>query len=260
MKISYLYNRFGHAVARCMYRKAETVYETPPVDEPAVFICNHSGITGPVLMTLDFKRRHMTWMVACAMDKEKVANFAYHDILFGEARKRKGFWRLLSNMFRILLPPLLKHEPVIPVYHDNNIVKTFKQSVRELSDGNDLVIFAESPERYTPYINHLQTGFVDLAKLYYRRSGKRINFYPVYIEKKNAVISVGTPIVYDPEISMDDQREQITSYLCDEIDRLARKLPEHTPRPFLPQIWYDAYGERFEFDTAGYWRMIDENR
>ena len=260
MKIAYLYNRFGHAVARMMFRKAETRYKTPVADEPSVFVCNHSGIRGPVMMTLDFSRRHKTWMVSFAMDKEKVANFAYHDILFGEARRCKGFWRLFSKTFRLLLPPLLRYEPVIEVYHDSGIVKTFKQSVRELSDGSDLVIFAESPQRDTPYINRLQGGFVDLGKLYYRRTGKRLCFYPVYAEKKNAVISVGEPVVFDPDIPIEEQRESITAYLGAQIDRLARELPPHQPKPFLPQMWYDAYGERFESDVTGYWQMISENR
>lgn len=260
MEPGYLINRFGNLVARISFRKAKTVYETPVVDEPAVFVCNHSGVRGPVMTTLFFDRKHKTWTVSFALDKEKVANYAYHDILFGDARRCKGFWRFLSRVIGAMLPSLLRYEGVIPVYHDSNILKTFKQSVQALSEGDDLVIFAESPERYTEYINRLQPGFVDLAKLYYRRTRKKLNFYPVYLEKKNAVISVGKPILYDPEIPMEEQREQITAYLSDQIDQLARKLPPHQPRPFMPQIWYDAYGERFEHDTIGYWRMIDENR
>lgn len=260
MEKGYFVNRFGHLVARIMFRKAKTTYETPVPDEPAVFVSNHSGVRGPVMTTLYFPRRQNSWTVSFALDQEKVKNYAYHDILFGDARRCKGFWRFLSKIIGALLPSLLRFENVIPVYHDSNIVKTFKQSVKALKDGNDLIIFAESPQRYTPYVNRLQPGFVDLAKLYYRRSGKCLRFYPMYVEKKNAVISIGTPIVYDPEQLMEEQREQITAYLADEIDRLARKLPPHKPRPFLPQIWYDAYGERFEFDTAGYWHMIDENR
>lgn len=260
MEPGYLINRLGRLVARISFRKAKTIYETPVADEPAVFVSNHSGVRGPVMTTLFFPRKRMTWTVSFALDKEKVANYAYHDILFGEARRRKGFWRFLSRILGAMLPSLLRYEGVIPVYHDNNIVKTFKQSIHALSEGNDLVIFAESPERYTPYINKLQPGFVDLARLYHRRTGKLLRFYPVYLEKKNAVISVGKPIVYDPEIPMEQQREQVISYLADQIDHLARELPPHKPRPFMPQIWYDAYGERFEFDTIGYWRMIDENR
>lgn len=258
MKFGQVYNKIMHAIARMVFPKAKTVFEIPFDNEPAVFVCNHSGIRGPVLMTLDFHVRHKTWTLSYAMDRKKAVNYAFHDILVGDSRRFKGFYRFLSKVISIALPELLKYEPVIPVYHDSNLISTFKQSIKALNDGESLVIFAESSERYTEYINRLQVGFIDFARLYYRRSGKRINFYPVYVEKKNAVISVGKPIAYDPGISMDEQRQRIALYLCDNIDRLARRLPPHTPMPFLSQKWYDAYGERFEHDTAGYWQMIDQ--
>ena len=260
MKPGYLYNRIMHGIARMAFPKAKTVFEEPFDGEPSVFVCNHAAVRGPVMMTLDFVIKHQTWVVHCATDREKTPNYAFHDILTGESRRFKGFYRFLARIITVMLPTLLKYEPVIPVYHDSNILTSFKQSIKALNDGDSLVIFGESTERYTAYINRLQPGFIDFARLYYRRSGKRLNFYPVYVEKKNAVISVGKPIAYDPELPMDEQRGLIADYLCDNIDRLARQLPPHTPVPFLPQRWYDTYGERFEHDTPGYWHMMEDGR
>ena len=79
-----------------------------------------------------------------------------------------------------------------------------------------------------------------------------------YLEKKNAVISVGKPITYDPEQSLDEQREKIIRYLRDNIDRLGRALPVHKPVSFMQPRWYTAYGQ-YEDDVAGYWRMIENN-
>ncbi len=257
MKIGLIYNKFMHRICLMMFPKADTVCEEPLTDDPAVFVCNHSNIRGPVMMTLHFKRRHKSWTISCATDKEKTPNYAFHDIFVGESRRFKGFYRFLSRIVAVLLPTLLKYEDVIPVYRDGNITKTFRQSLKAMENGEDLVIFGESTERYTEYINRLQPGFVDIARLYYRRTGKRLNFYPVYVEKKNAVISVGKPIAYDPELKPEEQRKVITDYLCDNIDRLARQLPEHEPAPFLTQKWYDTYGERYEHDVVGYWEMIE---
>lgn len=258
MKLSYLYYKTVRGALRLCYPHAGTVYEEQPDAEPAVFVCNHSAVRGPVMMTLDFKRKHQTWTVSHALDSKQAVNFAFHDIFFGNSRRCKWFWRLLSRIVAKLLPPLLYYSDTIPVYHDKNIVKTFKQSVKALSDGEDLVIFAESPKRFSEYICELQPGFIDIARLYYRKSKKAIKFYPVYLEKKNAVISVGKPIVYDPEQPLDEQRGVIAAYLRDNIDRLARALPEHKPVPFLPERWYSAYG-MYENDVYGYWQMIEKN-
>ena len=88
------YYKFICALARLFYPKARTVYETPPDDEAGVFICNHSTIIGPVMMTLDFDRPHMNWIISCAMDKKHCESYAFHDVLSGESRKCKGFFRL----------------------------------------------------------------------------------------------------------------------------------------------------------------------
>ncbi len=256
MKLSYIYYKTIRGMIRLCYSHAKTVYEEQPDNEPAVFVSNHSAIRGPIMMTLDFKRKHQTWAVSYALDSKKAANYAFHDVFFGNSRRCKWFWHMLSHVVAKGLPPLLNYSDTIPVYHDKSIIKTFKQSIKALTDGNDLVIFAESPKRFSEYINELQPGFIDIARPYYRKTGNALKFYPVYLEKKNAVISVGKPIAYDPDKSLDEQRDDITNYLRDSIDRLARKLPKHEPVPFLPERWYGSYG-MYENDTLGYWMMIE---
>ena len=258
MKISYLYYKTVRGALRLCFPNSKTEYETQPDNEPAVFVANHSSVCGPVIMTLDFKRKHQTWTVSNALDRKRAANYAYHDILFGNTHRCKWFWHILANILSVFLPPLLYYSDTIPVYHDKRIIQTFKQSITALTEGNDLVIFAESAKRYSEFINELQPGFIDIARLYYRKTKKALKFYPVYLEKKNAVILVGKPISYDPEQPLDQQRIVITDYLRDGIDSLARTLPEHEPVPFLPECWYDAYGE-YEDDFGAYWQMIDNN-
>ncbi len=253
-----VYYKIIRSILLLCFPRAKTVYEEQPGDEPAVFVCNHAAIHGPVMMTLDFKRKHQTWTVHCAMDSEKAANYAFHDILMGNSRRCQWFWRMLSHIIAKMLPPLLRYD-TIPVYHDKSIIKTFKQSIKAMMDGNDLVIFAESPKRFSEYICELQPGFIDIARLYYRKTKKALKFYPVYLEKKNAVISVGKPITYDPDQPLDEQRSRMTAYLRDNIDRLARALPAHKPVPFLADRWYSAYG-MYEDDAPGYWQMIEEGK
>lgn len=254
-----LYYKLMRGSLRLTFPHAKTIFEAEPDGDPAVFVSNHAAITGPVMMTLDFPRAHRAWAVANAMDPEMAKNYAFHDVLLGRSRKHQGFYRFLSGIIARMLPPLLTGSDTIPVFHDKNIVSTFKQSVKTLVEGKDLVIFAEAPARFSTYVNELQPGFVDVARLYYRKTKKRLKFYPVYLNKKLAVISVGAPIAYDPDRSLDEQRQTIAAYLRDNIDRLARQLPAHTPMPFMSDRWYGAYSE-FEYDAPGYWRMITEGK
>lgn len=253
-----LYYKAVYGFLRWIYPCAKTLYEEVP-EEAGVFVCNHAAIRGPVMMTLDFPRPHKTWAVSLSMNKEAAKSYAFHDVFFGESRKHKWFYRFLSRIVAIALPPLVRGAQTIPVYHDTRILNTFKQSVKTLEAGEDLVIFAEKPERYSQFVCRINDGFISLAAMYYRRTKKILKFYPVYVEKKSGQICVGKPVAYDPEEPMDAQKERIGCYLTENIHRLGRSLPPHKPVPFVPQRWYDAYGQ-YENDVPGYWKMIQNDR
>ena len=253
---TYFY-RVMHAIARMIFPSATTTYTEPPDDHPAVFVCNHAAMCGPVMMTLYFDRPHKTWAIHCALDRSLSVRYAYHDVFFGNSRHVKWFWRILSKLVGRAVPTLLNQSGTIPVYHDHRIVKTLRDSLTALTSGEDLVIFAESPQCFSPYVNELQPGFADLGRSYFRRTGECLRFYPVYLEKNHRLISVGCPIAYDPTEQPDEQRMKVSAYLRDEIDRLGRSAPKHDPVPFLPPRWYAAYG-MYEHDFQKYWEMIEQ--
>lgn len=252
-----LYCKFIWNLAKIVFPKPKIVYKTEPEkDEPAIYVANHSAAIGPAMMTLYFEKPHKTWMIAYPLDKEKGANFAFHDIFFGRAKKNKCFWRVLSKIVAKMLRPVLAYGNPIPVYHDKRMINTFRESLDALNDGQNLVIFPESPERYSQYVCSFYEGFVDLGRTYYTTTGKNLKFYPCYIEKKNKVISVGEPVVYDHSKPTRLLREEISVALRNAVDELARELPEHKPVPFLPEVWYEFYGE-YEHNPTEYWRMIE---
>lgn len=250
------YFKFICFVARLAYPKANMKFESAPDGEPGLFVCNHSAIRGPVMITLDFDRPHANWVINCAMDRSKCESYAFHDVLNGNCVKAKSFYRFLAKLVRLLLPPLLENVDTVPVYHDRRIAETFRQSVDRLENGRDIIVFGESPRKYSEYVNELQRGFVDLGKYYYSHTGKRLKYYPVYVERRNRVIAIGKPVEYDPDIPIKEQRELVCEALQEGMDRMARGLKKHRPVPFLKERWYGAYG-KYTDDFEGYWRMIE---
>lgn len=255
MKKSILYILL-YPIVRLFYPNIKTVYEEAPSEEPGIFVCNHAGPQGPIMMTVNFKRKHSSWILSYAIDKKHTENYAYHDIFIGDARIHKGIYHFLSKNVKWFLPPILKSVDFIPVYHDHNVMETFKQSLNTLDSGKDVVIFAESPKKYSPYINELQNGFISIASMYYRETGKCLKFYPTYVCKKRKRIMVGSPITFDPNIPLNEQKDTICKYICESITRLGSSLKKHKPVPFLQDKWYEAYGQ-YEDDFASYWKMVE---
>lgn len=84
--------------------------------------------------------------------------------------------------------------------------------------------------------NHIvydfQYKFIDIAKFYYKKTGKELAFVPMYIAPKLKKICLGKPVRFCAAEPMDAERSRICTYLMDEITAIAEALPEHTVVPY----------------------------
>ena len=128
----------------------------------------------------------------------------------------------------------------IGVYRDTRIVGTFKNTVKRLQEGNHVVIFPEHDVKYNHILYEFQDKFIDVAKLYYKKTGKEASFVPLYIAPKLKKMYLGKPIQFCAANPMDEERNRICRYLMDEITKIASSLPKHTVVPYrnIPKKYY----------------------
>ena len=91
-------------------------------------------------------------------------------------------------------------------------------------------------------IFEFQKGFVDVARLYHRETGKEVPFIPMYVCPALKKVYFGKPIQYDSTRPAHDERVKIAEYLMDEVTGIARSLPRHTVVPF-ENVAKDKYPE-----------------
>ena len=109
---------------------------------------------------------------------------------------------------------------------------TFRLSLEALKGGESLVIFPEKNEACNHILYAFQDKFVDLARFYYRQSGQRLAFVPMYIAPALRSVFLGAPVVFDPEAPMEAERTRICDALSDRITALADAQPLHTVVPY----------------------------
>lgn len=241
-----------------LFKKPDITYEEPlPENEPVMILTNHAGADGPAYSHLYLPCPKKIWLINYVIEKKTSAKFIFHDFFCGRNKKHKSNWKFLSKLTSFLLRPLLLRVPHIEVYHDSRMLDTFRESVDALAEGNNIVVFPECPTPYSPYVNDIYGGFAEIGKLYYDLTGKVLKFFPAYICKDLKKISVGNPVVFNPELPARKQRNLIREGIRNEIDRLGKLLPPHKTHPFLPEEWYETYGEYVD-NTLGYWKMFEE--
>ena len=144
--------------------------------------------------------------------------------LFGDCRTVfKPLCRLASRIIEPACLWVMRKTEAIPVYRGGNeIFTTFRQSMEALADGYNIVIFPERDElEYHRHLKDFYTGFVHLARKYYKESGRALLFYPVYIDKKKRNITIGKPVDYNPKAIFKEERERLASVLMESIRHCA---------------------------------------
>lgn len=104
--------------------------------------------------------------------------------------------------------------------------------IKMLKEGVNILIFPEKDEKHNNILHKFQENFIDVAKLYYKKTGIALTFVPMYIAPKLRKMYIGKGIVFNGENSIDGERERITAYLSDEITEIARSLPLHKVVPY----------------------------
>ena len=87
-------------------------------------------------------------------------------------------------------------------------------------------------EKYNHIINNFQDKFIDIAKFYYKSTGKALSFVPFYIAPKLKLVKFGQPIIFNPEEPIEKQRTIICEYLKTQITLIAESLPVHKVVPY----------------------------
>lgn len=219
-------------VARVFYKRRKFVGEENIGDEPCLIIGNHAQIHGPLACELFFPRKKRIWCIGEMMHLKEVPSYAYKDFWMYKPKWIKWFYRILSYIIAIPASYYLSNADTLAVYKDVRLLKTFKDTIKELEDGNNIIIFPECHGEFNDIVNEFQDKFVDVARLYYKKTGIELSFVPMYNAARIKTIVFGKPIKYDHSIDIDEQRKIICDYLKEEITRLAKELPVHKVIPF----------------------------
>ena len=176
------------------------------------------------------------------MKYKEVPEYAFTDFWSQKPKWTHPWFKLLSYLIAPLSVVVFNNAHTIGVYHDTRLVGTFKNTVKLLQEGNNIVIFPEQDVKYNHIIYDFQDRFIDVAKLYYKKTGKELSFVPLYIAPKLKKMYLGKPTRFDPSLPIDTERRRICDYLMKEITDIAVSLPEHTVIPYrnIPKKYYPS--------------------
>ena len=220
-------------VTRLFVRSHVYGTENVPIHEDAsiVFICNHGEIYGPIVASVYIPFPVRPWVMSEMVNAEETTDYIYE----GTFKRQKWLPKRLRYPLARMVTPIISRsmEGVgsIPVYRNKprELIRTFRTTVDMMEAGDHILIFPENPfdeRHYTGSylregVGEFFTGFTMVAPLYYKRTGKRCVFVPMYADKKRQTLTFGPPVVYDPDNEPNAEKERLCQTLRGEMLRMA---------------------------------------
>ena len=207
----------------CRYKQPRFVYLGEKISNGAIIVSNHEGTDAPLSLELYLDRPVRFWG-ASEMNSGLIPMYKYQTRVYFHQRKH---WNLhLARLFCLIATPLTnlfyKGLNLISTYHDVRFVRTIKQSITALRDGQNVVIFPEdASEGYQDELKGFFPGFVMLAEICHRK-GMDVPIYVTYFKKKDLVYVIDAPIRYSELIRDGAGREEIAKRLLDRCNELGR--------------------------------------
>ncbi|MBQ9941393.1 MAG: hypothetical protein IJP03_00150, partial [Christensenellaceae bacterium] len=217
--------KVGKWLVKSAFPKHKVVFEQPPeADEQAIFVANHAKAYGPLVMMLRFPVKARPWVISNVCFSRTFPAFAMQDFWHPKNKFTRALYWVLSYALVPVARWVFLGIEAIPAYFDRNSHITVKKSVQTLKEDLSIVLFPENRTPYSEYNEDFSSGFIFVARRYYKETGKKLKFYPVYACPKNRVIHVGRPVQYDPAQDFRTHQEDIKNYLRDDMTRIARQL------------------------------------
>lgn len=227
-------------LVRLFYGKMEVVgLENLPKNN-AILVANHCQMNGPIAGELFLPDDCYIWCAGEMMHWKEVPEYAFSDFWSQKPKWTRPFYKVLSYMITPFAVCIFNNARTVAVYRDMRIMSTFKESIKMLKNDVNLLIFPEKDEKHNNILYKFQENFIDIAKLYYKKTGIALTFVPMYIAPKMKKMYIGKGIVFNGENGIEEERKRISEYLSDEITDIARNLPPHTVVPYrnIPKKYY----------------------
>lgn len=205
-------------------------------DVSHVFICNHGEIYGPIVANVYIPFPVRPWVMSEMVNADETTDYVYE----GTFKRQQWLPQKLRYLAARLVTPIINWgmESVgsIPVYRNKprELVRTFRDTVNAMEAGDNILIFPENPydeRQYTKSyvregVGEFFTGFTMIAPLYYKRTGKKCVFIPIYADKKRHTLTFGIPTVYDPDNEPNAEKQRLCDTLRGEMLRMAGMAQE----------------------------------
>ena len=207
------------------YKQPTFIYLGEEFGNGGVILSNHEGTDAPMSLEIYCDKPLRMWG-AHEMNSGLISMYKYQTRVYYHEKKH---WNLhLARLFCLIASPLTnlfyKGLNLISTYRDSRFLKTIRESVKAIENGDNIVIFPEvSDKGYLSELEGFHEGFAVFCEACYRR-GIDLPIYVTYFKKNEREYVVDKPVKYSQLKAESLTRSQIAERLlnrCNELGKMS---------------------------------------
>ena len=216
--------RFMKKLMRSRYKEPRFIFLGEEFNDGSLILSNHEGTDSPMSLEMYLDKPFRLWGTY-EMNSGLVKMYKYQTRVYYHEKKH---WNLfLARLFCLLASPLTnlfyKGLNLISTYQDGRFMKTMKESLSAVQEGNSIVVFPEdSTNGYLPELEGFFAGFAVFAE-YCLKKGADIPIVVSYFKKQERIYIFDKPVNYSTLLKECGDRENVIQRLlkrCNELGKL----------------------------------------
>lgn len=227
-----LYFRILKKLMRSRYKEPRFIYLGEEISHGALILSNHEGTDAPMSFEIYLDKPIRMWG-AHEMNSGLIKLYKYQTRVYYHEKKH---WNIhLARLFCLIASPLTwlfySGLELISTYRDTRIIKTVRESVKALQEGDNIVIYPEdSTKGYLAELESFHEGFVLLADVCKHR-GIDLPIFVSYFRKDDLTYIIDKPVYYSELTRDGSSRAEVAKKLCDRCNALGRMKFDDLGKP-----------------------------
>lgn len=217
MEKSVVYNVVKGFVRLCL-KKPEVFGEENYQDtKPAIFMCNHENLFGPLVTATRFPIIARQWANSMVTEIDVCKKYIAETFFMDTLGLREGISRALGNAVGGIVSWAVRNtNPIISYWDAGRAPKSIQNGLNTIEKGENQIIFAKTCNVFDKEFEFMQ-GYLLLSKLAIQKLNICPNIYPVSINKVESTIAIAPPTSINIENKWTDEKDRINSYVVNRV-------------------------------------------
>lgn len=194
------YNLFARALIR-LWRAVHPGWSfrcEEKAEGPVVYVVHHQNMRGPVHALALLPGQPRLWALAPFLERKTCWRHFYGYTFTRRYGWPKAAAALAAGFLSLVAPPTLRAFGMVPVHRDASAIRTLRASCAALRRGESLIICPDVDySDDSAQMATLYTGFLALERLYYKGTGRHLEFVPLCCRKGARTLQAGQPVRFE---------------------------------------------------------------